>query len=109
MKAVGFWDALPEDVLAPCYTQHGAESHQQTHTLFAPSRVSAGQGSSVLGKGFNSCCIPQGWQQQVQEAAEQGCGWLMGNFGIAGGKGSMAVGTAATGSASTGATFPRDR
>lgn len=67
-------------------TQHGAESCQQTHALFAPSRVSTGQGSSVLGRGFNSCYILQEWQQQVQEPEEQGCGWLVGNFGIAGGK-----------------------
>lgn len=59
---------------------------QWAHALFAPCGVSAGQDSSVLGKGLNSSYIPREWQQQVQEPAEQGCGWLMGNFGVAGGK-----------------------
>lgn len=60
--------------------------HQRTRALFTLSRVSTGQDSTVLGRGFNSCYIPQEWQQQVQELAEQGCDWLMGNFGAAGGK-----------------------
>lgn len=71
-------------LLSPIW--HGAASHHRTHALFAPSGVSAGQDSNVLGRGFNSCYIPQEWQQQVQEPAEQGHGWLMGNLGIAGGK-----------------------
>lgn len=84
VKAVGFGMHCQRICWHPAIpTQHGAASHQQTHS---PSGVSTGQGSRVLERDFNSCYIPREWQQQVQEPAEQGCGWLMGNFGIAGGK-----------------------